>query len=79
MRLQLSRLQARVASLEPCEDDDGNPQWLGGDPEEWAEALSIRRIELADRAATELQEMDLAEARRPCERAAQAARTRSAR
>ena len=70
-RLQLSRLQARVASLEPVEDDEGNPQWLGGDPDEWSEALSIRRIELADRAATQLQEMELAEARRPCERAAQ--------
>ncbi len=70
-RLKLSRLQARVCSLEPVEDDEGNPRWLGGDPEEWSEALSIRRIELADRAATRLQEMDLSEARRPCERAAQ--------
>jgi hypothetical protein len=70
-RLQLSRLQARVASLEPVKDDEGHTQWLGGDPTEWSEALSIRRIELADQAATCLQGMDLTEARRPCERAAQ--------
>jgi hypothetical protein len=73
LRLHLSRLQARVASLEQVDDDDGHPRWLGGDPEEWAEALSIRRIELADRAAAELQGKDLTESRKPCERAAQAA------
>ena len=60
-----------MAAIEPTSDGDGHPPWLGGDPTEWADALSIRRIELADRAAAQLQEMGLTEARRPCERAAQ--------
>jgi hypothetical protein len=72
-RLHFSRLQARVASLEPACDDNGHPCWLGGDPQEWAEALSIRRIELADRAQDELREKDVTESRWPCERAAQTA------
>ena len=71
LRLEHSRLQARVSSLESTNDGDGHPLWLGGDPAEWADALSIRRIELADRAGAQLQELGLAEARRPCERAAQ--------
>jgi len=74
LRLEQSKLQARVSSLEPTNDGDGHPRWLGGDSEEWADALSIRRIELADRAGARLQEMGLTEARRPCERAAQHAR-----
>jgi hypothetical protein len=69
-RLQLSRLQARVASLEPIEE--GEARWLGGDPEEWAEALSVRRVELADQAAEALDELGLVEARLPCEQASQA-------
>ena len=71
LRLEHSRLQARVSAIEPTNDGDGHPLWLGGDPAEWADALSIRRIELADRAGAQLQELGLAEARRPCERAAQ--------
>jgi hypothetical protein len=73
MRIQLSRLQARVAALEPAEDENDHARWAGGDPREWAEALSIRRIELADRATSQLQQMGLCESRRPCERAAQMA------
>ena len=72
-RLELSRLQARVSSLEPAEDGNGHHRWLGGDPEEWAEALALRRLELADRAGARLLEMDFTDAHRPCERAAQAA------
>ena len=71
LRLEHSRLQARVSSLESTNDGDGHALWLGGDPAEWADALSMRRIELADRAGAQLQELGLAEARRPCERAAQ--------
>ena len=71
LRLEHSRLQARVSALESTNDGDGHPLWLGGDPAEWADALSLRRIELADRAGAQLQELGLAEARRPCERAAQ--------
>jgi hypothetical protein len=74
LRLEHSRLQARAAALEQDGEDDGHPLWLGGDPAEWADALAIRRIELADRAAAQLRELGLAEARRPCERAAQHAR-----
>ncbi len=74
LRLEHSRLQARVSALEPASVGDGHPLWLGGDPAEWANALSIRRIELADRAGAQLRELGLAEARRPCERAAQHAR-----
>ncbi|HMF37173.1 MAG TPA: hypothetical protein VKF17_11055, partial [Isosphaeraceae bacterium] len=47
LRLEHSRLQARVSALEPTSVGDGHPLWLGGDPAEWADALSIRRIELA--------------------------------
>ena len=71
LRLEHSRLQARVSALESTNDGDGHPLWLGGDPAEWAGALSLRRIELADSAGAQLQELGLAEARRPCERAAQ--------
>ena len=45
--------------------------WLGGDPAEWADALSVRRTEMAERAAAQLQALSLDEARRPCERTAQ--------
>ena len=58
-RLQLSRLQARVSSLEQGKDGDGQPRWLGGDPEEWVETLAIRRLELADAAEASLQAMGL--------------------
>src|SRR5208337_2759124 len=56
LRLEHSRLQARVSALESTNDGDGHPLWLGGDPAEWAGALSLRRIELADRAGAQLQE-----------------------
>jgi hypothetical protein len=74
-RIRLSRLQARVDSMDRAEDVDqpARPAWLRREPEEWAEELAVRRIELADRAASELAELDLVEARRPCERAAHAA------
>ncbi len=72
-RLEFSRLQARVLALEEP-DDEARPKWLGGDPEQWADALSVRRIELSVRAASQLEAMSLAEARRHCERAAQRAR-----
>jgi hypothetical protein len=73
MRLELSRLQARVSSLEPIKESDGRLHWPGGDPEQWREELAVRRLELADRAAGELLEMEFADAHRPCEQAAQAA------
>ncbi len=65
LRLEHSRLQARVAALESTSDTDGHRSYFGGDPAEWADALAIRRIELADRAWAQLQEMGLAEAPDP--------------
>ncbi|QEH32267.1 hypothetical protein OJF2_07360 [Aquisphaera giovannonii] len=60
MRLQLSRLEAVV-------------EGAGGErAAEWAEALSVRRVELADRAADAFRGMDPADARRHCDRAVQA-------
>ena len=79
LRLEHSRLQARVSALESTNDGDGHPPWLGGDPAEWADALSIRRIELADRAGAQLQEMDLAEAHGPASEPPSTPGTRSAR
>jgi hypothetical protein len=73
LRLDLSRIQARVSSLEGDGRDDDSPRWPGGRPEEWSEELSLRRLELADRAAAQLMEMDFADAHRPCEEAGQAA------
>jgi hypothetical protein len=74
-RLRLSRLQARVGALERDDDEtgpDGAPRPVE-DPEAWAEELALRRLDLADRATAALGEMNPAEARRPCERAAHAA------
>jgi hypothetical protein len=73
MRLELSRLQARVSSLEPVSHDNGREQVPGGEAEEWTDELAVRRLELADRATAQLMEMELADAHRPCEQAAQAA------
>ncbi|WP_165228910.1 ion transporter [Aquisphaera insulae] len=61
MRLQLSRLEATVEAL-----DDGERS------REWAEALAVRRADLADRAAAAFRSMDPADARRHCDRCVQA-------
>lgn len=72
LRLHLSRLQAYVDSLEI--DDGGDRRtWLGGDSDEWAESLSIRRIELAEEADASFETMGLIESCPQCERAAQEA------
>jgi len=73
-RLLLSRLQARLASLEPGVND-AHSEWLGGDLVE----LDERTVDPPDRAwrskrKSELQGMSLADAYRPCQRSAQAAR-----
>src|SRR5262245_18097731 len=73
LRLHLSRLQARVASLESEAGGEATEDWIGGDPEEWVEALAVRRVELADLAESRLLTMSLEEARRPSERIAHAA------
>ncbi|WP_337174610.1 hypothetical protein [Paludisphaera sp.] len=76
VRNKLSRLQARVGSMEPAdgEADDAGAEALGGSPEEWAAALAARRGEVAARLNERLAAMPPDEAAESCARIVQAAR-----
>ncbi|MDR3620547.1 MAG: hypothetical protein P4L85_14445 [Paludisphaera borealis] len=62
IRLQLSRLQARIDSSQPI--GDGEAAGAGIELEPWSEALRVRRVELAGLAESELLNAEPAAARR---------------